>query len=49
MRILITGMSGTGKTTALEKLGERGHRVVDTDSGMWSHWIQLPDGSNDWI
>lgn len=49
MKILVTGMSGTGKSTALEKLAERGHRVVDTDSDAWSHWVTLPDGSRDWI
>ncbi len=49
LRVLVTGMSGTGKSTALEKLGERGHCVVDTDSDVWSHWITLPDGSTDWI
>jgi dephospho-CoA kinase len=42
-------MSGTGKSTALEILGERGHRVVDTDSEEWSRWITLPDGSRDWV
>jgi broad-specificity NMP kinase len=29
--ILVTGMSGTGKSTVLEELGRRGFRVVDTD------------------
>jgi RNase adaptor protein for sRNA GlmZ degradation len=33
--ILVTGMSGTGKSTALEHMGRRGHRVVDTDVGDW--------------
>jgi predicted ATPase len=47
--MLITGMSGTGKSTALQVLGERGHRVVDTDTGQWSHWVRLPDGSTDWV
>lgn len=49
LRILVTGMSGTGKSTALQRLGERGHRVVDTDSDEWSHWVTLPDGSADWV
>lgn len=49
MRVLITGMSGTGKSTTLEKLGERGYRVVDTDSEIWSHWVTMPDGSTDWV
>ncbi|WP_066933793.1 AAA family ATPase [Microtetraspora fusca] len=48
-KVLITGMSGTGKSTALQILGSRGHRVVDTDYGQWSHWITLPDGSSDWV
>ncbi|WP_182897917.1 AAA family ATPase [Microbispora sp. H10830] len=48
-KILITGMSGTGKSTALQILGSRGHRVVDTDYGHWSRWINLPDGSSDWV
>jgi len=42
-------MSGTGKSTALQVLGERGHCVVDTDADEWSHWVTLPDGSTDWV
>ncbi|WP_337034894.1 AAA family ATPase [Paenibacillus illinoisensis] len=34
--ILITGMSGTGKSTALAELARKGYRVVDTDYGEWS-------------
>jgi dephospho-CoA kinase len=34
--ILVTGMSGTGKSTALVELARWGHRVVDTDYGDWS-------------
>lgn len=48
-KILITGMSGTGKSTALQVLGSRGHRTVDTDTDRWSHWVALPDGSSDWV
>ena len=48
-KVLVTGMSGTGKSAALQILGERGHRVVDTDTGQWSHWVTAPDGSPDWI
>ncbi|WP_376847305.1 AAA family ATPase [Camelliibacillus cellulosilyticus] len=49
LKVLITGMSGTGKSSALEKLAERGHRVIDTDSDRWSHWVHLPDGTTDWV
>ena len=48
-KILITGMSGTGKSTALEHLRQRGHTTVDTDSDEWSRWVRLPDGTADWI
>ncbi|PGH43660.1 shikimate kinase [Micromonospora sediminicola] len=48
-KVLVTGMSGTGKSTALRMLAARGHRTVDTDSDRWSRWVPLPDGSSDWI
>jgi shikimate kinase len=48
-KVLVTGMSGTGKSAALQALGERGHRVVDTDTGQWSRWETSPDGAPDWI
>lgn len=48
-KVLVTGMSGTGKSTALQILGQRGHRVVDTDTDEWSHWVSPPDSSPDWI
>jgi dephospho-CoA kinase len=48
-KVLVTGMSGTGKSAALQMLGERGHRVVDTDTDQWSRWVTTPDGSPDWI
>ena len=41
--VLVTGMSGTGKSTALDELGRRGFRVVDTDSPAWSEWIPAAD------
>lgn len=47
--VLVTGMSGTGKSTVLRELGKLGHRVVDTDTDDWSQWITLPDGSRDWV
>jgi shikimate kinase len=48
-RVLLTGMSGVGKSTLVAALGERGHRAVDTDSETWSRWEMLPDGSRDWV
>jgi dephospho-CoA kinase len=43
--VLITGMSGTGKSTVLQELALRGHRVVDTDIGGWIVEQQNSDGS----
>ncbi|SNY04186.1 AAA family ATPase [Paractinoplanes atraurantiacus] len=43
-RVLVTGMSGTGKSTALTLLAARGHHTVDTDTDEWSEW-----SGDDWI
>ena len=43
-RVLVTGMSGTGKSTALAELARRGFRVVDTDEPGWK---ELCGG--DWV
>jgi len=43
-RILLTGMSGTGKSTALAELEGRGFEVVDTDVGGWSVWSDVEGG-----
>jgi shikimate kinase len=42
-RVLVTGMSGSGKSTILGELERRGHRVVDTDYDGWT----LGDGTWD--
>ena len=42
-RVLVTGMSGAGKTTILDELRRRGHLTVDTDYDRWD----LPDGTWD--
>jgi dephospho-CoA kinase len=44
-RVLITGMSGTGKSAVLAELGRRGHRIVDTDYSGWSEEVTGPDCS----
>lgn len=49
MRVLVTGMSGTGKSSVLPKLAERGHRVVDTDTDQWSQWVVDREGRRDWV
>lgn len=42
--MLLTGMSGTGKSTVLYELTRRGHRVVDTDDAGWIAEAQTVDG-----
>ena len=44
-RVLITGMSGAGKSSLLHELGARGHRTVDTDYG---DYFQTIDGESLW-
>lgn len=39
---MVTGMSGTGKSTVLAELERRGFRVVDTDLPGWSEWKPDP-------
>jgi dephospho-CoA kinase len=40
----VTGMSGTGKSSALAELARLGFRVVDTDIGGWSEWSDADGG-----
>ena len=41
--VLLTGMSGTGKSTVLGALAARGYKAVDTDYGDW-HEEVVVDG-----
>lgn len=44
-RVLLTGMSGTGKSSVIHALSARGFKAVDTDDG----WCEpLPDGRQCW-
>jgi len=43
-RILVTGMSGTGKSSALAELEQRGFAVLDTDRGGWTAWSDAEGG-----
>lgn len=44
-RVLLTGMSGTGKSSVIRELAALGYKAVDTDDG----WCDdLPDGRQRW-
>lgn len=38
-RVLITGMSATGKSTVLAEMAARGHKTVDTDYEDWTERV----------
>ncbi len=55
MIVLITGMSGTDKSTVIADLQTRGHLAIDLDEDGWSHWVPCdgnPTGAHpghDWL
>jgi dephospho-CoA kinase len=55
-RVLITGMSGTGKTAVIQELAARGYRAFDLDTPQWSQWVDAdpsdtltPVAGKDWV
>jgi dephospho-CoA kinase len=42
--VLVTGMSGTGKSSALVELSRLGFEVLDTDEPGWTEWSDSEGG-----
>jgi dephospho-CoA kinase len=40
-RVLLTGMSGTGKSTLIDELAARGYKASDLDADEWSEWVAV--------
>lgn len=52
-RILVTGMSGTGKSSVIAELAARDYKAVDADSPEYSEWVEVTGdtstlGSPEW-
>ena len=47
-RILMTGMSGTGKSSVIETLRARGFTAIDADYDDWSELASV-NGESEWI
>jgi shikimate kinase len=45
-RILLTGLSGTGKSAVTEELAARGYKAVDADGDEYSQWVDWPGESD---
>jgi dephospho-CoA kinase len=43
-KVLVTGMSGTGKSSALVELNRLGFDVLDTDEPGWTEWSETEGG-----
>lgn len=40
-RVLLTGLSGTGKSTLIERFAALGYKAVDLDSDEWSEFVDV--------
>lgn len=43
--MLLTGLSGTGKSALVRALQASGRHAVDLDQPAWSEWVETPDAA----
>jgi shikimate kinase len=43
-RVLLTGMSGTDKSTLIRELARRDYKAIDADRDDWSQWVNMHTG-----
>lgn len=48
-RVLLTGMSGVGKSSVIAALAARNFKAVDTDYGGYSEVVSVPDDEPTWL
>lgn len=55
-RVLLTGISGTGNSTVIERLAERGYMAIDADTSKYSEVVAVAEdeltglgGGQDWV
>lgn len=53
-RVLLTGMSGTGKSTLIRELAALGYKAIDADYDGWSEYVSVSDDAGatterDWV
>jgi dephospho-CoA kinase len=47
-KILLTGISGVGKSTVTKALAAQGYNSIDADSNDYSEWVEVPSGTDEY-
>jgi shikimate kinase len=47
-KVLLTGISGVGKSTLTEALAVQGYKSIDADSDEYSEWVEVSGGSDEY-
>lgn len=47
-KILLTGISGVGKSTVTKALAAQGYHSIDADSNEYSQWVEVSGGTDEY-